>query len=382
MPAPEKGYRLEPKPRPSGYWYFRGPHMQPKTTGCKDRRQAEKWLAQFIIDLGDGAKATGGEVTIRMCFDLYDHNKIELHVKNKVRLRRRLLRTCEFFGFDTVVNLENLNQQRLNDFWRWRRKQPNGQGGVVKDGTIRQDLFDFKTVLNYAVGANKLDSRLIPQKIEYPPKGQSRKRVLTVLELEMIFEAARHSRGGLNRLPAIYLLCVILAATGRRRRAVEQLAWTQVKWDAGVIEFLPDGEVESTKVKGTVPISTFLLPILKQAYQERTTDFVMGNPKPERGATFSRIVKRLGIKDVVPHTLRHTFGSWLAYKGYSIPEIAHAMDCTEETARANYVHFNDKHKRDAVENVIPIGIKTHVERSRPAPKPRPKKATLTLVATI
>lgn len=42
---------------------------------------------------------------------------------------------------------------------------------------------------------------------------------------------------------------------------------------------------------------------------------------------------------VTPHTLRHTFGSWLAQADVQLMKIAALMGDTEETVRDHYVHF-------------------------------------------
>lgn len=113
-----------------------------------------------------------------------------------------------------------------------------------------------------------------------------------------------------------------------------------------------------------VPIHPELLPLL-QAYEKHwggheLTFFV--SPSTGRPWTYSGFsarmaadIRKAGMRygawtgkgskikrdpaGVTPHTLRHTFGSWLAREDVQLMKIARLMGDTEETVRKHYVHL-------------------------------------------
>jgi integrase len=56
-------------------------------------------------------------------------------------------------------------------------------------------------------------------------------------------------------------------------------------------------------------------------------------------------VKRSGIKNLRPHDLRHTHGSYLAMMGKTLPEIMQALGHKDPGVALRYVHLADAHKR-------------------------------------
>lgn len=64
-----------------------------------------------------------------------------------------------------------------------------------------------------------------------------------------------------------------------------------------------------------------------------------------------RISLRAGIGRITCHTLRHTAGTWLAYKDYIAPEIAEFMGHKRiDTATKHYIHPTGGMMRRAVQN--------------------------------
>jgi integrase len=55
-------------------------------------------------------------------------------------------------------------------------------------------------------------------------------------------------------------------------------------------------------------------------------------------------LRQSGIQDLRPHDLRHTFGSYLAMLGKSLPEIMEALGHKTAEAAMRYVHLADGHK--------------------------------------
>ena len=55
---------------------------------------------------------------------------------------------------------------------------------------------------------------------------------------------------------------------------------------------------------------------------------------------------------MVPHTLRHTFASWLALQGESIITIQQLMGHSDPSMTIRYAKLSPSHKRDAVTRLM------------------------------
>lgn len=122
-----------------------------------------------------------------------------------------------------------------------------------------------------------------------------------------------------------------------------------------------------------VPIHEGLLPML-HAYREEFGGHDLAffvNPATGRPWSYSAFLKRMGTDvrsagmrygawtresgdlerhadGVTPHTLRHTFGSWLAQRNVQLLTIAELMGDTYETVKDHYIHLLPGTLKDAV----------------------------------
>ena len=115
---------------------------------------------------------------------------------------------------------------------------------------------------------------------------------------------------------------------------------------------------ESRQVFLTPP----LIKIFKSIFSNRfnKTDLIFKDRRGKKIAqlsdTFNRSVKKLGLNDevadaqnkVVPHTLRHTFASWLAQQGETLLTIKELMGHKDITMTMRYAHLIPDQKRKAV----------------------------------
>jgi integrase len=217
----------------------------------------------------------------------------------------------------------------------------------AEPGTIRRELGTLKAALGHAVRERRLSPGDKPF-IHMPDEPPARDRWLTKAEAEALREAAQwvkdKRQDGLTR---VRLFIEIGLATGARRRAIEELRWEQVDLDNKLIRFNPEGRVQTAKRRPTVPISDGLLEWLQWAKAESKTPFVLfdssGIIRP-----FNAAVQRAGLKNVVPHTLRHTWATWAAQAGVSIYDIAGILGDHFSTVVQRYAHHDPEHLRSAV----------------------------------
>jgi integrase len=138
-----------------------------------------------------------------------------------------------------------------------------------------------------------------------------------------------------------------------RRGAIEALTWKQVDFDTRVIHYLPDGAVQTSKRKASVPISDALLTVLRRAYDERKGPYVLDGTSWIYDE-LRRVAAAAGIEGLTPHVLRHTAATIMARNGVDLWIIAGILGNTVAMVEKVYAKHNPDHGRGAV-NTISAG---------------------------
>lgn len=146
-----------------------------------------------------------------------------------------------------------------------------------------------------------------------------------------------------------------LLYTGSRLGEVLALRWEDVDWKRGVITI----RQQKTRKSKTVPISTGLRQALEAVPQGSGISMVFrrsdASPirKYELQRAFEAAKKVTGIRsELTPHTLRHTFASWLAIAGTPLRTIQELLGHGDLRMTLRYAHLSPAHLRDAVEVVV------------------------------
>jgi integrase len=149
-----------------------------------------------------------------------------------------------------------------------------------------------------------------------------RERFLQPAEMRPFFRAVKEE-------PPVWrdfwLLCLF---SGARRGNVAAMAWKDIDLDQG-IWYLP-----GQKTKAGLPLAIVLPPpavaILRARYQEHDgrwafpADTASGHVVDPR-KSWLRVMERAGIKDLRPHDLRRSLGSWQALSGASLTVIGRTL---------------------------------------------------------
>lgn len=148
--------------------------------------------------------------------------------------------------------------------------------------------------------------------------------------------------------------CIIAIETGMRFSEIIALTWDRVDLDNQTIlidrsfDYHYGTGFKPTKngVSRKITISAFLTSFLKDLYNTTQSDFVIGNYHDNRlsnnGANFAlaSACKRANIKKITMHALRHTHGSILLLKGFSIPYISKRLGHSSVTITQEvYLHI-------------------------------------------
>jgi integrase len=182
--------------------------------------------------------------------------------------------------------------------------------------------------------------------IVLPPKAEPRDRWLTRPE-------ARQLRHAAMRWPHLYRFIVIGLLTGSRSGAILALKWDWIDWKAGtMLRRDPRESQDARKRTPPVRMGSRLIRLMRRWHaKDGGTGHVIhynGQPVTRLQRTWRQAVKAAKLKDVTPHTLRHTRATWLMQAGIPIWEAAGALVMTPDILQSTYgKHHPDFQKRAA-----------------------------------
>jgi integrase len=172
----------------------------------------------------------------------------------------------------------------------------------------------------------------------------------------------------LGRLRETVPVFKALLFTGSRLNEILELTWQDVDLTRGVIR-IPQPKAKRAK---TIPISAALREVLDSLAPgiAGAAVFRRANGQPftasEVQRAFRLAQKLSGIRpELTPHSLRHTFASWLAIEGTPVLTIAQLLGHADIRQTIRYAHLSPLHLATAVETIAAVAAGS-------APKLAPK----------
>lgn len=263
---------------------------------------------------------------------------VEEHVRpNGVDLRRVVIiarNTCGYWGPD-----RDPQTLRRADF-RAYREHRLGQG--VKNPTVRREFAFVSAAMNHELREERI--AVVP-KIEMPPQGDPRRRFLTEEEVVRVMRQPMSYR--------IRMFFRLAFATAARARAIEELDWSRVDFDNGLIDYNVPGARRTKKRRAVVPISDELRRYLESAWNRPGRDandpLVIG-----RGCcTYQQckdVMRSAGIDEegVARHVARKTFASQALQSGVQLEKVAAVLADNATTVEKHYSFILPQHLVEAV----------------------------------
>lgn len=331
MPRRRKPARLFQR-RDDGAWVIidEGKHIR---TGYGEGflRQAEEELSRYLVQKVTRNIKTNDirEISVGQILTLYGEDRID-RVKDPERLKNSIKALAPFWANLTVADV---NHERCVQYCRWRNRS---------DSTMRREMGTLNAALKFAAARN-----LIPYAppVTLPPKGIAKDRWLTKSEVAKLLK---------NAPPHVERFIRIGLATGRRKTAILRLRWVQsedcgwVDLDRGVIHFLGTKEQETKKRKGIVKIPNKLLEDMRT--WDQRSEFVInydGQPIKDIKTAFRATVRRAGLNNVTPHTLKHTAVTWAFANGMTIEMATEYFATTRETLENVYRSHSPNAQKEA-----------------------------------
>lgn len=320
-----------------------------KSTRTNDRSEAERALAQFLLDRHD-ARHGAVDMTVNDALDRYADEHVASKVVDKQRQMDIIANLRPFFGHMLVREI------KPNDVLLYGSKRADGVVGSKRarsTGTLRRELNCLIAALNHAVRARRIGATEVPY-IPLPAAPAARDLWLTEGEVEQLLAAAEAENASYPMMDRGYLFAHIALGTASRRRAIERLRWDQVDMEARLIHFRPAGDRQTKKRRVPVPISDELLAVLQRAKPLATSEYVLHSSKSVM-RRFQAVCQRAAADtgnrkflQLTPHTLRHTWATLAARAGVALYEIAGVLGDDLSTVQKNYLHHCPDHLRGAV----------------------------------
>lgn len=181
-----------------------------------------------------------------------------------------------------------------------------------------------------------------PIKGRVPQPRKREPRWLTPDEYDSLMKHAKLVR----RAPHLADFIELGISTGMRRDEMLKLEWSRVDFDRRLIRFGEDDQKKG--VPGSIPMNDTAYKVLvrrRAVVKRKTPDsewvFVnrFGNRLGAVKTSFREAVKSAGLKRVTPHTLRHTFASWLVQADEPMRKVCEL--CRHEDIRTTmrYAHL-------------------------------------------
>lgn len=301
MPRKAKGARLY-LDRERGQWAIRDGASFLRT-GCteSDREGAEKQLERHIA-----RKYKPAAVASPLIADV-------LLVYAKERLPKT--RAAD----KALHNISNLTL-----FWGAKRADDVNSDNCIayasdrKPSAARRDLEVLRAALLYWNKHKKALSR-VPA-VVLPDKSAPRERWLTQDEAKRLRRAAM-------KHPHLYRFVILGLKTGSRSGVLLSLKWSQIDLARGVMDRRADGEAEvANKRRPPVRLGRSVVRLLRR-WKAKDGDLqhvihYEGVPIKKLRRSWAAACTEAKLKNVSPHTLRHTRATWLMQAGIDLWEAA------------------------------------------------------------
>jgi len=208
--------------------------------------------------------------------------------------------------------------------------------GEVGASSFNKELWTVKNICKCAVewGYMKANPAQGVKRMKEP---RGRVRYLEVAEREALLREAN---------AALRLYVVAALNTGARRSELIRLRWKDVDIRARTITFTDTKNGDSRSVPLTDTLRETLQALPRPLDPEAPVF-------PERDPlaltrSFTRLVQRLGLKNLTFHDLRHDAASTLTMAGVPLRTVAEILGHRDMRMTARYAHLSPQHLRDAM----------------------------------
>lgn len=142
-------------------------------------------------------------------------------------------------------------------------------------------------------------------------------------------------------------LVIVACHTGLRKSELTGLTWSHIDLAHRRL-VLEAHETKAGKLR-MVPLNHDAMDAIHRLSKSRSDGQVF--PVADFKKAFSTACRRANLPDVTPHTLRHTFASWLVIAGVPLYEVSKLMGHGSIKMTERYAHLSPENLRSAVDSL-------------------------------
>jgi integrase len=228
------------------------------------------------------------------------------------------------------------------------------KSGLTKEGlapaTVKHCLVLVREIFNKAMAWKGYQGVNPIKGIKMPSPNNRRERFFTHEEADLLLKEL----AGVSKI--VHDQALLSLHCGMRAGEIFNLRGQSIDFENGLIRIMDP----KNKMNRTAFMTEAVRKMLKERLPEDPNEFIFkdrdhGKEMKSISKTFDRTVKRLGFNNgvmdrrqrVVFHTLRHTFGSWLAMQGTPILTIKELMGHKSLAMTERYAHLSPDVKKRA-----------------------------------
>mgnify|MGYP001218825616 CR=1 FL=1 len=240
----------------------------------------------------------------------------------------------------TPLDMESFKQELL------------GKG--LAPASVRLILGDMRRIYRKLISWNLYSGNVPTDGLKMPRADNARIRYLTPDEADRLLEALK------QRSRTWWRLAMISLHTGMRIGEILGLRGSDIDLSAQVVH-VRDAKAGSRMAHMTDAVAAVFAEAMPNAMNEMLFCSKEGKPLrvTDTSNTFSKVVKELGFNEgvtdrrqqVVFHTLRHTFCSWLAIRGVPLYTIGELVGHGSLEMTKRYSHLCPDTRRQAINHV-------------------------------
>ncbi len=309
-----------------------------------DGGEAKDRFAQFLVEGVFGKPRASAGLTVSQALDDYYREHAAKKCADPRRQEDAIVHLKAFFG---DLSLAEVDIPRSRNYADARRVGMVGggtrrQGDLRKgsDSTIRRELVVLHAASKHAKRWKRATTVIdieLPAEKRLGPDDEA--PYFTRSELDMLLSTADGE---------LYHFINLAYLTGARRRSIQELNLSQVKWSQRQIVLKPEAKRSTKKRQPIVPILPEMVPSLEALAGGRKEGrlFTMADfYQPFRG-----LCETLGFTDRShPHLLRHTRATLLLQGGVPIYDVAKLLGDSIVTVDRVYGHHAAKRLAEMLE---------------------------------
>lgn len=273
-----------------------------------------------------------------------------------------------------TVQITQLGEDRWKAFPAWRQKNGKGRsGGRVSDGTIRDEMATFRSIMAYAAGKKFVrDSQVFKGRL---PLSKARREEFTPPEYRKLhsfarswIKAARNDLGTWYRTMA-YNFVLIMSNTGMRPSEARNLRWRDVatqtdKQDRQFVRMNVRGKGKFRTLVAASNVATYLDRISQISKHTEPDDFVFVTDEGKMARTlYYSLIERLLIESGLQisssggrrstYCFRHTYATFRLTEGVDVYFLAKQMGTSVKMIEDHYGHVTPVKNADRILQGLP-----------------------------